>query len=75
MPILSVEEAKIRYRQAVEAYNTAADEFDKVPEDLKLDLAWKCFRLHREYRSAYTDLFWAHMAQLPSPVPKGNQDE
>jgi len=57
-------EAKDRLRLAVAEYNAASQQFlDETNEERKTELAWKCFRLHRNYREAFTGLFKTFLAE------------
>lgn len=50
---MTLEEAKERLKQAADEYNLLCNQYDLANEDDKTALAWKGFRLHRNYREAF----------------------
>lgn len=60
----AVTDAEERCRLAAAEYDAASDEFDAVEGERKTELAWKCFRLHRNYREAFTVVMKAIMAEV-----------
>ena len=72
---MTVAEAKDRLKQATAEYNTAGDEFESATEEDKTALAWKCFRLHRNYREAFTGVMKAIMAEWCGSLPTHTHSE
>lgn len=61
--MIAVTEAKERLRLAVAEYDTAREEFENADEEQKTELAWKCVRLHRKYREAFTGVMKAILVE------------